>query len=90
MHMSVAFLSPGTVLRLVGGLGPLQGSGLAGSLTWRIVPAPPGSKIELTYSVGGYLQGGFEKMAPAVNGVLGEQLTRLKNVVETGKPVVPK
>ena len=89
-HMTVLFVSPNTVLRMAGGLGPLQGSGLAGSLTWRIIPAPPGSKLEVTYSVGGYMQGGFDKIAPAVNGVLGEALNRLKSLIETGKPVAPK
>jgi hypothetical protein len=89
-HMTVVFVSPGTVLRMTGGLGPLQGSGLAGSMTWRIVPSPPFAKIEVSYSVGGYMQGGFDKMAPAVNAVLGEQLARLKTFIETGKPVAPK
>ncbi len=42
--------------------------------------------MELTYSVGGFIDGGFDKMAPAVDGVLGEQLERLKRFVETGKP----
>jgi hypothetical protein len=74
---------------MTGGLGPLQGSGLAGSMTWRIVAAPPATKIEIFYSVGGYMQGGFDKMAPAVNAVLGEQLNRLKTFIETGKPVAP-
>lgn len=89
-HMMVVFVSPNTVLRMSGGLGPLQSSGLAGSLTWRIVPAPPGSKLEVSYSVGGYMQGGFDKIAPAVNGVLGEALNRLKLLIDTGKPVAPK
>ena len=89
-HMTVVFASPSTVLRMTGGLGPLQGSGLAGSMTWRIIPAPPAAKIEVSYSVGGYMQGGFDKMAPAVNGVLGEQLNRLKSLIDTGRPAAPK
>jgi hypothetical protein len=32
------------------------------------------------------MQGGFEKIAPIVDAVLGEQLARLKAFVETGKP----
>ena len=89
-HMTVVFASPNTVLRMTGGLGPLQGSGLAGSMTWRIIPAPPAAKIEVSYSVGGYMQGGFDNIAPAVNGVLGEQLNRLKSLIDTGRPVAPK
>lgn len=89
-HMTVVFVSPNTVLRMTGGLGPLQGSGLAGSMTWRIIPSPPAAQLEMTYSVGGYMQGGFDKIAPAVNAMLGDQVTRLKNLIETGKPAAPK
>jgi uncharacterized protein YndB with AHSA1/START domain len=89
-HMGVAYVAPGQVLRLRGALGPLQGSGLAGSMTWKLAPSASATRLELTYSVGGYMQGGFDKMAPAVNFVLGEQLGRLKTYVETGKPVLPK
>jgi hypothetical protein len=85
-HMTVVYVAPPTVLRMSGGLGPLQGSGLAGSMTWRVIAAPPAARIEVAYSVGGYMQGGFDKMAPAVNAMLGEQANRLKSVIETGKP----
>ena len=89
-HLTVAYVAPNKVLRLRGALGPLQAHGLAGSLTWRLGAAGAATKVELTYSVGGYMQGGFDKMAPAVNFVLGEQLARLKSYVETGKPAAPK
>ncbi|HEX9275869.1 MAG TPA: SRPBCC domain-containing protein [Casimicrobiaceae bacterium] len=85
-HLRVVYVAPGQALRMSGALGPLQASGLAGSLTWKLVPAASGTKMELTYSVGGFIDGGFDKMAPAVDGVLGEQLERLKRFVETGKP----
>ena len=85
-HMSVVFASPGTTLRMLGGLGPLQETGVAGSMTWRFVAAPPGTKIELSYSVGGYFQGGLDKVAAPVNSVIGEQLIRLKSYIDTGKP----
>jgi len=32
------------------------------------------------------MEGGFEKMAPAADGMLGEQVQRLKLFVETGSP----
>ena len=67
-------------------LGPLASHGLAGSLSWRLAGEGAGTKLELTYSVGGFLAEGFEKIAPAVDGVLGEQAQRLKLFVETGKP----
>jgi hypothetical protein len=83
-HMTVVYVVPGKTLRMVGGLGPLQGSGLAGSMTWSLKPEGQGTVLELQYSVGGYRQGGFEKLAPAVNGMLSEQVQRLKSLIETG------
>ncbi|MGZ5196005.1 MAG: SRPBCC family protein [Ramlibacter sp.] len=86
-HMRVVYLAPGKALRMSGGLGPLQGSGLAGAMTWALAPAGNGTKLQLTYSVGGFMEGGFEKMAPAVEDMLGHQLARLKLLVDTGSPV---
>jgi len=85
-HLRVVYVQPGRVLRLAGGLGPLQGSGLTGSMTWSLAPTDGGTAVALTYSVGGFLPGGFEQLAPAVDGVLGEQLGRLRRLVETGAP----
>jgi uncharacterized protein YndB with AHSA1/START domain len=85
-HMRVVIAKPGEVLRMTGTLGPLQESGLAGSMTWRLAPAGKSTKVELVYSVGGYFRGGFEKIAPAVDSVVGEQLARVERFVETGSP----
>ena len=89
VHATVLFVAPNQTLRLQGGLGPMQGEGVAGTLTFRIVPAtvPSASRIEMTYAVGGYRPSGFERVAPAVNMVMTEQVTRLKTFIETGKPV---
>lgn len=88
-HLRVVHLAPGQLLRLAGALGPLQAFGLAGSLTWRLTDAAPGTRIELTYDVGGHMAGGFDKIAPAVDGVLGTQLARYRAFVQTGNPVPP-
>jgi hypothetical protein len=85
-HMTVVFAAPGKTLRLAGALGPLQQSGLAGSMTWSLSPAAGGTAIEMTYSVGGYFRGGFQEIAPIVDEVLGGQFRRLQSYVETGKP----
>ena len=85
-HMRVVYVSPREILRMSGALGPLQGSGVAGSLTWKLTSTPPGTTLELSYGVGGFIEGGFEKIAPAVDVVLREQLRRLKLFIETGKP----
>jgi uncharacterized protein YndB with AHSA1/START domain len=86
-HLRVVYVAPREVLRLSGGLGPLQASGLAGSMTWRLTGGAENTRVELSYSVGGFIQGGFEKIAPAVESMLNDQLNRLKLFVETGKPI---
>ena len=85
-HLRVVHLVPGALLRLSGGLGPLQASGVAGSLSWKLTSAGSSTTVEVTYVVGGFMEGGFERIALAVKGVIGEQLRRLKLFVETGRP----
>lgn len=86
-HMRVVFVAPGEMLRLSGGLGPLQAFGVAGSLTWTLTGTADGTRVEWSYAVGGFMEDGFEAMAPAVGAVLGEQLQRLQRFVETGSAV---
>jgi hypothetical protein len=88
--MRVVHLRPNQIVRMVGGLGPLQASGVSGSMTWRLSPVDSGTKLELTYSVGGFISGGFDNIAPAVERVLGDQADRLKRFVETGAPSAAK
>ena len=88
-HLRVVYVNPPRVLRLSGALGPLQGSALVGTLTWTLAVADGGTRLELTYAVGGFLEGGFEGVAPAVKSVLAGQMSRLKRYVETGKPEAP-
>jgi uncharacterized protein YndB with AHSA1/START domain len=86
VHMSVSFVNPGVMLKLSGGLGPLGLMGAAGNMTWEFDDVEAGSTVTLQYAVGGYMPGGLDAVAEAVDGVLIEQLTRLKSFVETGKP----
>jgi uncharacterized protein YndB with AHSA1/START domain len=85
-HLHVVCIAPNETVRLSGALGPLQASGLAGSMTWKLKGGAGNTRLELSYSVGGFIQGGFEKIAPAVESMLNDQLNRLKLFVETGKP----
>jgi hypothetical protein len=55
-------------------------------MTWKLTGGPNSTRLELSYSVGGFIMGGFEKIAPAVEAMLREQVDRLKLFVETGKP----
>ena len=85
-HLRVVYLAPPRIVRFSGALGPLQASGIAGSMTWKLTSGPDNTLTELSYSIGGFIQGGFDKIAPAVESMLNEQLNRLKLFVETGKP----
>ena len=89
-HARVIYVAPREVLRLSGALGPLQASGVAGTLTWKLTSGTDNTRIELSYSVGGFIDGGFEKIAPTVESVLRAQLDRLKQFAETGKPTKEK
>ena len=55
-------------------------------MTWKLTGDGDHTRIQLSYSVGGFIDGGFEKMAPLVENVLRQQLDRLKQFAETGKP----
>jgi hypothetical protein len=71
---------------MIGGLGPLQSMAVTGSMTWLLSKAETGTNVKVTYTIGGYLPGGLQKMAPLVDKVIGEQLKRLKDYIEV-KPV---
>lgn len=85
-HAMVVLVIPGKTLRLVGGVGPLQQSGIHGSLTWELADREGSTEATLSYSVGGYRQGGLQALAPPVDSVIGAQLRRLKSFVEKGTP----
>jgi uncharacterized protein YndB with AHSA1/START domain len=85
-HMTVAVAMPGRMLRLVGGLGPLQDSGTSGALTFALAEKDGRTLLTMTYIVGGYLKGGLEAVAAPVDGVLATQVQRLQNYVERGSP----
>lgn len=86
LHMSTVNAAPNQKLVLFGALGPLQSSGAAGHLAFVLVEADGKTKLTVTYDVGGYFKGGLDKIAAPVDGVLGQQVARLKAQVETGKP----
>lgn len=85
-HMTVLFTDPGKMLRLSGGLGPLQALGVSAVMTWTFQPAAKGTTVELTYAAGGYRRDGFKDLAPTLDRVLREQIERYQHYVDTGKP----
>jgi hypothetical protein len=76
-HMQILYVDPGKLLRLSGGLGPLQGEAVTGALTFTLVPDKGGTRITMDYVVGGYMRMKMSEIAPAVNGVMVAQLSRL-------------
>lgn len=86
VHMMVTYLSPGIILRLSGGLGPLGLMGVDGNMTWEFDDADEGTVVTLNYAVGGYYTKGLDSIAPAVDGVLAQAMSRLRAYVETGDP----
>jgi hypothetical protein len=86
-HMEVIMVMPNKLLVMSGALGPLQKFGTTGTITFAFLPLHNDTRLEITYSVGGYLDGGLNTWAAPVDKVLTEQLTRLKTYVETGNPV---
>ena len=94
-HMHVVYADPQRgVLRMVGGLGPLQGEAVHGVLTITLKPTDAGTRIEWEYVVGGFWQAKPDQLGPLVDQVMGEQLGRLAKLlstpVEVAAPVPPK
>jgi len=82
-HMEVVSAAPTKLLRLRGGLGPLQGMAVVGVLSVEFSAQETGTLLTVTYVVGGYTAGGLEDLAGPVDGVIVEQFERLK--AHTGK-----
>lgn len=85
-HMEVIFVAPGKMLRLTGALGPLQQLATTGTMTFSLSPSGDGTKLDVTYTVAGYMPQGMNTLAAPVNEVLTAQVNRLKSFIETGNP----
>ena len=86
MHGQVLMLQPGRVIRLSAHLGPLQDLAVNGVLTIVTSASEGKTFLRMTYRVSGTADAGLEKLAPVVDQVLGQQVTRLKALAETGRP----
>jgi hypothetical protein len=91
-HASLEYSDKAKVAVLDGALGPLQALGAHGLLAFNFAainktnPAA-GTRLVVTYTVSGFQPDkGLEPLAEPVNGVIQEQVERLKRLVETGKP----
>lgn len=76
-HLEVVLAVPDKTLRLVGGLGPLQGIGATGALTFTLRgTSTAATTVVAEYSVSGYSRDGLASLAAAVDEVLAGQMTR--------------
>lgn len=76
-HMRVSYVDPGKRLVLTGALGPLLNEAVTGVMEIRIEKNATGTQVSLTYKTTGFVHGNANEFAPAVDGVLRQQLERL-------------
>ncbi|WP_336986159.1 SRPBCC family protein [Altererythrobacter aquiaggeris] len=76
-HMRVLQADPPRVLRMAGGLGPLQNEPMAGVLTITLKPVGTGTRVLFEYVVSGFSRYETDVISKAVDGVMSEQLQRL-------------
>ncbi|OZB05172.1 MAG: hypothetical protein B7X54_06160 [Idiomarina sp. 34-48-12] len=74
---------PNKFVRLLGGLGPLQGEGVTGVMEWRLDNIDDMStELTVFYRVGGYTPNDLSQWAPAVENVLQQQMSAMKVFIE--------
>ena len=60
--------------------------GVVGALEWTLQEQSGRTQLQVVYNVGGYIKGDFKQLAPVVDGVIANQVKRLKSISETGRP----
>ena len=80
--MRISFVDPSKLMRMTGGLGPLQGMGMFGALEWKFETIERGTEITMTYRVNGISPDGFAELAPIVDRVQAIQLGGLENLIQ--------
>ena len=81
-HMTVLAAMPGRMLRLSGGLGPLQAGAVNAVMTWTIKRDGSGSDVSMSYLVDGYFPGGLGNVRGDVDAVLSHQVERLRAYID--------
>jgi uncharacterized protein YndB with AHSA1/START domain len=77
LHGSVLHAQPGKLLRLSAPLGPLQALPVVGILDVTLAPADGGTRVVLSYRVGGPASAKLDGLAAPVDAVMGEAFARL-------------
>ncbi len=84
-HGRVVYAAEDSVLRLQGGLGPLQALAVDAMLTFAIAQKDGKTMLQVSYRVSGNASAGLQDLAGPVDGVIAEQARRLVAYAETGK-----
>lgn len=89
-HMVVLNATPDLVLRMRGGLGPLQSEPVDGVLTIALSKTDKGTLIVFEYVVGGFMRFETPTISKAVDGVMSQQLSHLADKLgRVDKPEQP-
>lgn len=83
LHMNIVYIKPNEELRMFGALGPMQFSGSSGHLILKLTPNGKKTNLQLSFIVGGYYEGGLDKLAPMADKMLSEQFSNYKKYIET-------
>lgn len=89
-HQEVVMAAPGKALVMRGALGPFQATGTIDAFAFRLDPDGGGTKLTVTFTVGGYIAEGFDDWAKKTDFVMATQAARLKQFVDTGSPEAKK
>ncbi|MCF2515549.1 ATPase [Sphingomonas sp. G124] len=85
-HLRVAYLQPGERVVLTGSLGPLLYEATTGVMDVKVERIAGGSRVTMNYRAAGFANGNAEKLATAVDQVLGEQMKRFRVFAAGGAP----
>ena len=78
-HMRVAYIEPGKHVVMTGALGPLLYEAVVGVMDIQVKTIAGGSELTLDYKAAGFANGGADKLATAVDGVLAAQMKRFRS-----------
>lgn len=77
-HLRVTYVEPDKQIVLTGALGPLLYQAVAGVMDVQVKKIAGGSQVTIDYRAAGFAAGGADKLAPAVDSVLADQLKRFR------------
>ncbi len=77
-HLHVVYVDPGDRLVMTGSLGPLLYEATTGVMDIKAERTAGGARVTLDYRVAGFASGGAEKLAPMVDRMLADQMTRFR------------